>query len=230
MFDWFSNLLDPVINWVVDVAGEEVAAVVGGALAGATTGAIIGAARAAISGDDILSGALDGAQWGGIAGGVISTVGQLSGAESFSAESQLEAMGFTGSPAQNIEQNLAYSPAPVGDPGSPTSSNFNADVTSPSGAFVPEAAGSSFSPETGKILAGVGQGAAAGAGNYLAAGAAADAKKELANEDEKRYYDRIAANRPGEILNKQTANIRMAPWWDKHINKTKQGILNSEVA
>lgn len=228
MFGWVSDLFAPVVNWVVDTAGEQVGAVFGAALEGATAGAIIGAAKAAISGGDILDGALKGSAYGGIAGGVVSTVGQMSGIESFSASSQLGAMGYTSSGKDAVINNIVDQ-APA--------SNTNTGLTGEIGAGAPQAATSTpgvatsspskwISPETAKILAGIGQGVAQGAGQYLSDKQKLEADKEIIVRNEQAAQSRIDANQPGKLLKNQTANIQIKTWWDDHLNP-QTGILTT---
>jgi hypothetical protein len=209
MFDWLSDLFEPVVNWVVDTAGEEVAAVAGSALAGATTGAVVGAATSALQGGNILDGALKGAAYGGISAGVVSSLGQLSGAESMTASSQLKKMGYA--------PTVDYEPGPY--------------IDTPDPDKIPESSyaksDSKFSPETSKILSGVGQGLSEGAMNYLAAQEESDAAKEQAATTQENKKDLIRFNQPGDILSQQTANVNVSTWWDRHFNQDT-GLLNTQ--
>ena len=209
MWDFFSGIWDAGLNWVVDIFGNEVAAVVGTAAIGAVSGAVIGAAVAAIQGEDILDGALSGAAYGGITAGVVSTIGQLSGVESFSAKNQLSDMGW-----EDPNKKIADSIFPTGTSnldGTTTLDNGGTQGLLNTGSNI-KPTDTGMSDSTAKILAGVGQGAAAGAGEYLAAGTAADSAQELLDQQTQIDKDKIAANQPSGTFEAKTANITVKSW------------------
>lgn len=233
MFDWAGGIFDSVVNWVVDTAGEEVGAVIGAAVTGAVTGAIIGAAKAAISGGDILDGALKGSAYGGIAGGVVSTVGQLSGLESFSTDNQLKTMGFGSTPKSEVVNNVLNSNTHSANTFSMGEARPNVDTPKNIASSSPVASASTpskwITPETAKILAGIGQGAAQGAGQYLSNKQKLEADKEIILRNEQAAQSRIDANQPGQLLKSQTANIQVKTWWDDHLNP-QTGILTTATS
>lgn len=235
MFDWVGDIFDTVVNWVSGTAGEAVGAVVGEAVIGAASGAVVGAAIAAINGDDILDGALMGAAYGGLAAGVVSGFGQVTGTDP--ASTQLDRMGIDRTPSSNSNasttSDLQYEVAPENY--TPINSNSTA-ITSAKTASDPDIPpkNSSFwkSDAGAKIIAGIGQGAATGAANYLAAGAAADANKELAQQEssirEAERKAKIADNRPGQIYESQVANIKIKDWWNEKFNKLAPAKMQSQ--
>ena len=227
MFDWLGDFLSPVVNWVTGAAGDGVGAVVGAALESAVVGGLSGALISAIKGEDVFKGALKGAAIGGAMGGIVSSLGQLSGMESFTAENQLKAMGFNnGTPTATLSQKDSTIELGGGQSGfhprdaatgllntqaAPTPL-INNSSTKPEGGM------SKFfgSDAGGKVLSGIGQGAAAGIGNYMAAEEAAEANQKALEYKTQVDKDKIAANKAGDFT-ARTANITIKKWWDDQI-------------
>jgi hypothetical protein len=230
MFSFIGTVFDTVVNWVSDNAGEAVAAVASTAIKGAVSGAVIGAAAAAIRGDDILQGALKGTAYGGIAGGVFSTVGQLSGIESFSAESQLAGIGKSPDSQDMITDNLKGDTTINYDyEGKQGVESSNAS-SKPVFSSAPKVTLNQEKPfyktdEVSKVLAGIGQGLATGAAGYLSADKEAESRLDELKFREDLKQKGIAANQPGGILTAQTANIQVPDWWDRHLT-AREGVAN----
>jgi len=225
MWDFFSGIWDAGLNWVVDIFGNEVAAVVGTAAIGAVSGAVIGAAVAAIQGEDILDGALSGAAYGGITAGVVSTFGQIT--DTWTASDQLSGMGWE-APTDKIKDTVSNNLLPTDNSYDGHAIDFAGNTPGILNT-TPTTSSKGMSDSTAKILAGVGQGAAAGAGEYLAAGTAADSAQELLDQQTQIDKDKIAANQPSGTFEAKTANITVKSWWDEHMN-TQTGLLNTGVA
>jgi len=227
MFDFFAGIFDPIVDWVSGSAGEAVGAVTGAVLQGAVVGAISGAGVALIKGEDVFKGALKGAALGGVVAGVASSLLQMSGMENFTAEKQLKAMGF----------DEADSPGNVvGDSGlnlkeiskSDGVSNWRDSATgllskgSDKGSFWSTDSG-------GKVMAGVGQGLAQGAGNYLSAKETAAANKESQLNEAQIEKDKIAANQPSKEFAAKTANLKVRSWWEDRIRADTDPITSGGI-
>jgi len=230
MFDWLSEFLSPVVDWVSGTAaGEAGAAIVGAALESAVVGGLSGALISAIKGEDVFKGALKGAAIGGAMGGIVSSLGQLSGMESFTAENQLKAMGFNYTPdtpasGAALPEFKMGDNTPVLDLKDTTRatngllSTNNAATTVNNSVAKPEGGMSKFfgSDSGGKVLAGIGQGAAVGLGNAMAAEEAAEANQKALEYKTQVDKDKIAANKAGDFT-ARTANITIKKWWDDQI-------------
>lgn len=223
--DWVGDIFSPVVDWVF---GEGGAAIASAAVKGAITGIVVGAASAIIRGDDILKGALKGAAYGGITGGIVGGIGYMTDVKNTAGIENIEST--TKLPEETITSGLTRTPsydsntirnAGSGKVISPEFSETISKTPIEKPWYKTDAAT--------KIIAGVGQGVASGAGEYLAAEKKAESDKALLSERERIDQAKITANQPGGILKAQTANIQMQSWWDKHLN-SKTGLLASEVA
>ena len=217
MFDWVKTIFTGITNWVTGVGGETVGAVTQSALKGAVSGALIGAATAAIRGDNILKGALKGSAYGGIAGGIVSSLGQMAGMDNqstFDIGVETESFGSDYT-SPSFTGNDDYS-----DLGSSESAPLLA-ARSP----VEQEAGMSLGSKN--IVAGLLQGATAGAGAYLTENQRAENERENLDYMEKIKKDRIAANTPAPFPgseqttpdNAQEMNVANTTWWNQHLNK-----------
>jgi len=196
-----------------------VAAVAGAVIQGAIIGAVVGAATSLITGGNILKGALMGALVGGIGGGLISGLGMATNISS--AANQLSNLGV------GIESTASSAMGPVentvtdfsfGSSG-PDLGTFGAGVT-PTVPVVPkETTGflSGMSDDTkGKLLAGVGEGAAKGAGSYLAAKETGESEMGLLEYQRENYLEDKASNMPGDF-EARVANIQIPDWWAQRV-------------
>lgn len=213
--------------WVVGAAGGTAAAVSAGAAVGSAvavgvvSGAVIGAATAAATGGDIFQGAVKGAVIGGVSAGVVSGLGMATGLAS--SEAQLASQGLSVSPAGEVAP-LSVAPSE----GILASGATSVDQTIPNQTMVPAGAPAStgsvadmsyvapakkaMSPETTKILSGVGEGIAKGVGEVGAAKMEAESAKELAEWEQQQDQLNIQRNIPGEFQ-ARTASITIPDWW-----------------
>lgn len=216
-----------VLAWTGSTA---VAAVAGAVVTGAITGAVVGAVSAMTTGGDIFKGALKGAAIGGVTGGVISGLGMATGLSSTATQlGKLGVEGFSsgvqpGGVTEGLLGSSADVPAKAGEQfgmsadvvaGGNTGSNLASTGLLDKAASTAAAPG--LSDSTAKVLAGVGQGAFQGAGQYLAAGEEAESVKNL--EEFRRQNQELdkASNIPGKFET-QTANITTPDWWTTHLD------------
>lgn len=218
---------------VVAVAGPTVGAIAGAVVTGAIAGAVVGAATAAMFGGNVLKGALKGAAIGGVTAGVLSAgsmaLNSLSGgAIGSSAESQMLKLGATQSEIDKalgkttaeagttLGQNTLGSTQQEGVLGSSFSKSI--DAAEEAGK---QKTSQGMSEGTAKILSGVGQGMATGAGDYLgkkeSAAATVEGAKQLEEFKQQNAAANKATNMPGTFA-AQTANITVPDWWETRIN------------
>lgn len=244
--DFFEDIFDAIVGWVVDLAGEEIAAVVGSAIIGAVSGAVVGAAVAAIKGEDIGDGALEGAAYGALTMGLASTVGQITGTAS--AAEQLEGMGIPlkdkskSIETQTTGQEAIPSPATGGGSSDIVKNKVSTSSTTPiTTPKVPGGTKEKMSDAKALIYSGAAQGLASGGLAALGATAAADTDAEAAAATvaanaatvEREYEiskEKIADNQPASYK-LPTSNITVpsaTDWWtDKfNLDSTTQGILS----
>ena len=236
---------------VIAIGGSAAtAAVTAAVVKGVVIGAVVGAATSLVSGGNVLKGALKGAAIGGIGAGLVSGAGIATGMSS--ASSQLGNLGVS-LPGAEIAQGTASTTglgagmsSLGGDPSLATAAGGTETATNvgllaeggASGAGATQEAGSGFlegmSDGTKQIIAGVGEGMAKGAGDFLSA--KEKSKSDLALLEQKRQWeleDR-RLNMPGQF-EARVAKATNPDWWMTHLdptaaNKYLVGGTNGEAA
>lgn len=221
-----------ISNWVTDALGSAVGAISQSVMQGAVAGAVVGAAHAAIEGGDIFKGALTGAAVGGVGGGIVGAFGQMTGdsTEPLFTESTQGLKGpESGLPPRGLSAKDTISNVGSSGLAAPKPPSAPVQDTTSSPSFFK-------SDEGKKVIAGIGQGALIGAGNYLSQKEKAKADREYLDHQENIRKQRIKDNKPGaspkiktisgvetpeEKLKKQTASINVSSWWDKHTGNIK---------
>lgn len=213
----------PVATFLTPAIGATAGAVAGAVVAGAVTGAVVGAATAAITGGDILKGALLGAAVGGISGGIFEfatggVAAKVAGAAGTTGASTASVASPT---AETVVTNATGTGVPA--PAAGTTAPAAATTTAP-------AAG--MSPETSRIIAGVGQGVGEGllkVGGQLLEPTLEEESEARINE----FAQRKSMNQIGE-WEKRITNIQLPDSWRDLINKYSQplqskGLLQPEA-
>lgn len=227
MFNFsLSDFFAPVVNWVKDFAGAPVAAIGAQALRGAVYGTAIGAAQAVVSGGDIKKGALRGAAAGGVVAGTVSSLGQVFGGDKFSAENQLEGMGY--SKPDPISQKWDYNSPDEITPDPTPRVNRKTGILNEGGKD--DTAWWNKESNGGSVVAGILGGAATGAGNYMTAKEQAKSEKELfdkraAHDKElltmKNQMELDRFTPPSRDYQGMEIGYQLSDWWNKRMQERR---------
>jgi hypothetical protein len=202
---------------------------------GVVGGAVIGGAYAAVTGGDILKGALFGAVAGGLGGAASFAIANpaILAAEGVAPVASTPAMtgttAATGAAANTAAAGTAALPnvTPALTAGSFTAVDpalaLPAQAAVLPGATDAAAAAATAAANKSLLYSNIGLGLAKGVGDLALSGNNAGDRAAAVEAETNAARDRIAANQAG-IFEAKTANIQTPNWWDKYLNTTNDTV------